>query len=83
MILKYWFIAEFNTNSTDDELVWLSGTVLSYDMVTKEFCVVYDNEEDKYSFPLKTFVMEKSELCKPVMYSCKVSIATVNLEILL
>ena len=29
-----------------------TGTVLSYDKVTKEFRVVYDNEEDEYSFPL-------------------------------
>ena len=38
----------------DGELVWFSGTVLSYDRVTtcKEFRVVYDNEEDEYSFPL-------------------------------
>ena len=35
----------------DGELVWFSGTVLSYDRVTKEFRVVY-NEEDEYSFPL-------------------------------
>ena len=36
----------------DGELEWFSGTVLSYDKVTKEFRVAYDNEEDEYSFPL-------------------------------
>ena len=36
----------------DGELVWYTGTILSYDKGSKEFRVVYDNEEDEYSFPL-------------------------------
>ena len=37
----------------DGELVWYKGTVLSFDKETKEFRILYDNEEAKeYSFPL-------------------------------
>ncbi len=37
----------------DGELVWYKATVLSFDKETKEFRVLYDNEEvEEYSFPL-------------------------------
>ena len=49
-ILIYWWIEHMF--DCDGELVWFTGTVLSYDKVTKKFRVVYDNEKDEYSFPL-------------------------------
>ena len=36
----------------DGELVWFTGTILSYDKDTKEYRVAYDNEEGDYCFPL-------------------------------
>ena len=36
----------------DGQLVWYKGTVLSFDKETKEFRILYDNEEEEYSFPL-------------------------------
>ena len=37
----------------DGQLVWYKGTVLSFDKETKEFRIIlYDNEEEEYSFPL-------------------------------
>jgi len=32
--------------------VWYKGTVLSFDKETKEYRILYDNEEEEYSFPL-------------------------------
>ena len=36
----------------DGELVWYKGTVLGFDKETKEFRVLYDNEDKEYTFPL-------------------------------
>ena len=36
----------------DGRLVWYKGTVLSFDKETKEYRILYDNEEEEYSFPL-------------------------------
>ena len=36
----------------DGQLVWYKGTVLSFDKETKEFRILYDNEEEECSFPL-------------------------------
>lgn len=36
----------------DGQLVWYKGTILSFDKETKEFRILYDNEEKEYSFPL-------------------------------
>lgn len=36
----------------DGQLVWYKGTILSFDKETKEFRILYDNEEEEYSFPL-------------------------------
>ena len=36
----------------DGELVWFTGTILSYDKDAKEYRVAYDNEEGDYCFPL-------------------------------
>ena len=38
--------------STDDGLVWFKGTVLGYSKESGEFRVVYDDEEEEYSYPL-------------------------------
>lgn len=39
----------FNCDGTD---TWYKGTVMSYDEVTKEYRVAYDNEDEIFSFPL-------------------------------
>ena len=36
----------------DGELVWYKGTVLSFNKETKEFRILYDEEDQEYSFPL-------------------------------
>ena len=36
----------------DGKLLWYKGTVLSFDKGTKEFRVLYDNEDEEYTFPL-------------------------------
>ena len=32
--------------------MWYKGTVLGFDKETKEFRVLYDNEDEEYTFPL-------------------------------
>ena len=36
----------------DGELVWYRGKVLSFDRETQEFRVLYDNDDEEYTFPL-------------------------------
>ena len=36
----------------DGRLMWYKGTVLSFDKETKEYRILYDNEEEEYTFPL-------------------------------
>ena len=50
-LLKFYHRIEHQFNC-DGELVWYKGTVLGFDKETKEFRVLYDNEDEEYMFPL-------------------------------
>jgi len=45
----------------DGKLTWYKGTVLSFDKETKEFRILYDNEDEEYKFPLLED-LEKGEI---------------------
>ena len=54
----------------DGELEWFNGTILSYDKITKEYRVVYDNEEEEYSFPLIDDITNGEIRLVSSSYSC-------------